>query len=369
MIESYSYINKYNHGVRSEDKNPFLSSSLSGDYKQLINIENVFRAWQNYSSGKSRKKEILEFWLDQERRIFALHYELEKGIYKHSPYKKFVICDPKERIIHKSALVDRIIHQMIYNYLNPIFEDRFIFDTYASIKYRGNHLAVKNFRIKCLRESRGGRKEIWVLKCDIKKFFDSIDHEILFSLIERKVTDEKILKLIRDILASYNVSPSNGLPLGNLTSQLFANIYLHELDYYVKHVLRIKNYIRFNDDFVIISENKNLLQDFSERIKAFLYHKLKLSLPDNKTSIGKFKWGIDFLGYIALPGGFLLRKKTKKRMFRKIEERNTEHLKNKISFNKRNQTINSYLGMTKNCNAFKLNQKVLFISEVEQKYI
>jgi len=333
----------------------------SYSYKQLINIENVFMAWQNYSSGKSRKKEILEFWLNQERRIFALHYELEKEMYEHSPYKKFVICDPKERIIHKSVLVDRIVHQMIYNYLNPIFEDRFIFDTYASIKYRGNHLAVKNFRKKCLRESHSDRRVIWVLKCDIKKFFDSIDHEILFSLIGRKVKDEKIRKLIRDILASYNVLPGKGLPLGNLTSQLFANIYLNELDYHVKHVLKIKNYIRFNDDFVIISENKSLLQDFSANIKEFLNDRLKLSLPDNKTSIRKFKWGIDFLGYIALPGGFLLRKKTKKRMFHKIEERNIEYLKNKVSFNKKNQTVNSYLGMIKNCNAFKLNQKILSI--------
>lgn len=331
----------------------------SYSYKQLVNIENVLRAWQDYSSGKSGKKEVAEFWLDQERHIFALHYELEKEIYKHSPYKKFVIRDPKERIIHKSALIDRIVHQMIYNYLNPIFEDRFIFDTYASIKYRGNHLAVKNFRIKCLRESHGGRKIIWVLKCDIKKFFDSVDHEILFSFIEKQVGDEKILKLIRDVLASYNTSPWKGLPLGNLTSQLFANIYLNELDYHVKHVLKMKNYIRFNDDFVIISEDKNLLQDFLVKIKEFLDVRLKLSLPDNKTSIRKFKWGIDFLGHIALPGGFLPREKTKKRMFRKIEERTMDHLKNKISFNKRNQTINSYLGMIKNCNAFKLTQKVL----------
>ncbi len=204
-----------------------------------------------------------------------------------------------------------------------------------------------------------------LVRFDIKKFFDSIDHDILFSFIERQVKDEKILKLIKDVLTSYNVSLGKGLPLGNLTSQLFANIYLNELDYHVKHVLKIKNYIRFNDDFVIISEDKNLLQDFLVKIKEFLGVRLKLSLPDNKTSIRKFKWGIDFLGYIALPGGFLPRQKTKKRMFRKIEERTVEHLKNKISFNKRNQTINSYLGMIKNCNAFKLNQAVLRATSVD----
>ncbi|MBI2054000.1 MAG: hypothetical protein HYT36_01535 [Candidatus Staskawiczbacteria bacterium] len=179
---------------------------------------------------------------------------------------------------------------MIFNYLNPIFEDRFIFDIYASIKCRGNHLVVKNFRMKCLRESRGGRRVIWVLKCDIKKFFDSIDHKILFSFIAKQVKDEKILKLIKDILFSYNVLPGKGLPLGNLTSQLFANIYLHELDYHVKHVLKIKNYVRFNDDFVIISEDKNILQDFSAKIKEFLHDRLELSLPNNKTSTRKFMW-------------------------------------------------------------------------------
>jgi retron-type reverse transcriptase len=289
-------------------------------YEQLINIENILRAWEDYSSGKSGKKEIAEFWLNQEKHIFALHYELEKETYKHSHYKKFVICDPKERIIHKSTLIDRIVHQTIYNYLNPIFEDRFIFDSYASIKCKGNHLAVKNFRIKCLRESCGGRIEIWVLKCDVKKFFDSIDHKILFSFIEKQVKDEKILKLVKHILVSYNVSYGKGLPLGNLTSQLFANIYLHELDYYVKHILKVKNYIRFNDDFVIISEDQKFLQDFLTNIKVFLFNRLKLSLPDNKTSIRKFKWGIDFLGYIVLPGGLLPRRKTKKECFAKLKK-------------------------------------------------
>lgn len=328
-------------------------------YNELINMQNVLRAWQDYSSGKSGKKEVLEFWLEQEGHIFALHYELSKETYKHSPYKKFVIYDPKERIIHKSAPVDRVVHQMIYNYLNPIFEDRFIFDTYASIRYRGNHLAVKNFRIKCLRESRSGRKTTWVLKCDIKKFFDSIDHEILLSLFERKVRDKKILKLIRDILASYNVSPGKGLPLGNLTSQLFANIYLHEFDYYAKHVLRIKNYIRFNDDFVIISEDRNLLHDYSLDIKEFLRCRLKLNLPDSKISVRKFDWGIDFLGFIILPGGILLRSKTKKRMLRKMGECNEEYFKRKLSFSRRNRSVNSYLGLIKSCRAFKLTQLLL----------
>lgn len=328
------------------------------NYQELISLENLLKAWQKFYSGKANKKDVIEFWENLEDNIFNLHNELKSENYKHGPYEKFLIFDPKKRLIHKARIKDRIVHQLIFDYLLPVFEKRFIFDSYSSRINKGTHKAVTRLKRFCQNiNSRG--KRCWVLKCDIEKFFNNINHGILFDFISKRVDNPKSLKIIKEIIDSFEISPGKGLPLGNLTSQLFANVYLHELDYFIKNRLRIKNYIRFNDDFVIVHQSKEFLGNLIPKIQNFLKDELELNLPQNKINLRNINWGADFLGYIILPSGILIRTKTKRRLLRKINKRIKNYMIDTISFNNLVQTINSYLGVLKHCSSFRLRQKIL----------
>lgn len=328
------------------------------NYQELISIENIFKAWQKFYSGKADKKDVTKFWENLEDNIFNLHNELKLENYKHGAYEKFIIFDPKKRLIHKAGIRDRVVHQLIFDYLLPVFEKRFIFDSYSSRINKGTHKAVTKLKRFCQNiNSRG--KRCWVLKCDIEKFFNNINHGILFDFINKRIDDHKSLKIIKEIIDSFEISQGKGLPLGNLTSQLFANVYLHELDYFIKNHLRIKNYIRFNDDFVIVHQSKEFLENLIPKIQNFLKDKLELNLPQNKINLRNINWGTDFLGYIILPNGILIRAKTKRRLLRKINKKMKDYMTGTISFNNLAQTINSYLGILKHCSSFKIKQRIL----------
>jgi len=189
-------------------------------------------------------------------------------------------------------------------------------------------------------------KASFVLKCDVKKYFDSVVHDILIGLIKNKITDENAIWLINKIIESYLTLPGKGIPLGNITSQIFANIYLNEVDKFIKHKLKIKYYIRYCDDFLILDNNKNYLEKIIFAIKTFLERKLRLCLHEKKISIKEFRQGIDFLGYVSFPHYKILRNKTKKKMFRRLKE------------NKSLETLKSYLGVLKHCNSYKLILKL-----------
>lgn len=186
-------------------------------------------------------------------------------------------------------------------------------------------------------------KNAFTLKCDIRKFFDSIDHEILLNLIKRKCRHPFLLNLISKIISSFEISPGKGLPLGNVTSQIFANIYMNELDQFAKHVLKAEYYIRYCDDFVIIDESKDKLESYISQLPIFLHNKLSLHLHPRKISIRKISQGIDFLGYVSLPHYRVLRTRTKRRMFKRISENN----------------MISYFGMLIHCKSLKI-RKVLY---------
>lgn len=331
---------------------------MNFNYQELISLENLFNTWEKFNSGKANKKDVINFWRNLEDNIFELHKELKKENYKHGGYEQFIVFDPKKRLIHKANVKDRLVHQAIFDYLLPKFEKRFIFDSYSSRINKGTHKAVKRLRFFCGKVFLRN-KTCWILKCDIEKFFDSINHQILFNFIYRRTDSQKVLKIIKEIIDSFEINPGKGLPLGNLTSQIFANIYLHELDYFIKNRLKIKNYIRFNDDFVIVHQNKMFLENLTPRIQKFLENELKLTLPNNKIQLRNLNWGVDFLGYIILPNGVLIRKKTKNRLFIKIDRKMKNYQAGEISFNKLVQTVNSYLGILKHCSSFKLRQEIL----------
>lgn len=327
-------------------------------YDSVTSLDGLFLAWNEFRKGKERKLDVQNFFLELEANIVSLFRRIKSGIYKHSSYISFVICDPKLRNIHKAEVTDRVLHHSIVKHIEPLFEKSFIFDSYSSRDDKGTHRAVKRLKKFCLSITKNKTKTAWALKCDVKKFFDSIDHEILLSLVREKIKDKRLMEIIENIIRSYNKEPGKGIPLGNLTSQLFSNVYLNKFDHFVKRELRAKFYIRYADDFVILSREKEYLEELVFQINNFLEEKLKLHLHPDKISIRKIHQGIDFLGAIVFPTHIIMRTKTKKRMFRKIKARKKELKTGIIDKKSFSQCLQSYLGMLKHCRGRGIRKEI-----------
>ena len=321
-------------------------------YSQIISLENLFQAWDEFKKGKSDKRDVQLFEKDMEDNLFSVREQLKNKTYKHSPYMAFNIYDPKFRHIHKATVLDRIVHHAVVSVIGPIFDKSFIFDSYSCRKNKGMHRAVKRLAEFTGKESRNYTSNCYILKLDIKKFFASVDHQILLSILRNKFEDEDLMWLLSNIVNSFysDIGFGKGIPIGNLTSQIFANIYLNELDKFIKQELKIMYYIRYADDFVIISNDKEYLDGLIIKINRFLGVTLKLTLHENKILIRKLRQGIDFLGYIVLPHYTLPRTKTIKRMFKKLDE--------KFNSPKRSQSLQSYLGYLSHANAYNLAQQL-----------
>ncbi|MFA6278797.1 MAG: reverse transcriptase/maturase family protein [Candidatus Paceibacterota bacterium] len=281
--------------------------------------------------------------------VLELHRELAAGTYKHGGYHHFKISDPKPRDIHKASVRDRLIHHALYRQLYPFFDRTFILDSYSCRLNRGTHRAMNRFRAFAYQVSKNDTCTCWVLKCDIRKFFASIDQEILMEIISTYISDKRICVLIQNIITSFNsCATRKGLPLGNLTSQLLVNIYMGEFDQFVKHKLKVKYYIRYADDFVILSANKNYLLRVLPYMEAFLHDQLKLSLHPDKVFIRTLASGIDFLGWMHRPNYRVLRTATKNRMFRTIKKSEGKP-----------EVLHSYLGMLSHGNTQRLQEKAI----------
>ena len=311
-------------------------------------------AWNEFRKSKRNKKDVQQFEFNLENNLFQLYQELQNKTYQHSQYTAFNVCDPKLRRIHKANVRDRVLHHAIFRILYPLFDQDFIFDSYSCRVRKGTHKAVDRLENFSNKLSRNNSRNIFALKCDIRKFFDSIDQEILLRLIKNKIKDDEAIWLIKKIVSSF----PEGIPLGNVTSQLFANIYLNELDQFVKHKLKEKYYLRYCDDFIILTENKNHLENLIVRIDEFLQSELKLNLHPNKIIIRKFHQGIDFLGYVILPRHRVLRTKTKRRMFRKLKEKHMQLQSGIISQEKFEQSRQSYLGILKHCQGYGIRREI-----------
>lgn len=332
-------------------------------FDKIISLENLFLAWDEFKKGKRSKNDVQRFSYSLEDNIFQLHRELKARTYRHSSYKSFYVQDPKLRHIHKACVRDRVLHHAVFRILYPIFDPTFAFDSYSCRINKGTHRAVNRLQKFIRKTSKNNTGNCFILKCDIRKFFASVDHNILTSLIKEKVKNEDVIWLIEGIIKSFSSMPNNGLPLGNITSQLFANVYLNELDRFIKHKLNLRCYIRYCDDFVILSDNRKYLENIIPELSVFLNKGLKLSLHYDKIIIRKHHQGIDFLGYVVFPYHRILRTKTRKRMLRKMERRTGELKEAGISEKSFNQTLQSYLGVLKHCNSYKIKQKLFDLIE------
>jgi retron-type reverse transcriptase len=311
-------------------------------FEEIISAENLLAAWEEFIAGKRAKRDVQEFQLRLMDNILALRNDLRNGTYRHGGYQAFNISDPKPRNIHKATVRDRLLHHAIYRVLYPFFDRTFIADSFSCRVGKGTHAAMDRFRAFAYIASKNNTHTCWVLKCDIRKFFANIDHKVLMEIFARRITDERLLSLLREIVESFSSTrPGVGLPLGNLTSQLFVNVYMNEFDQFVKHVLKAKHYIRYADDFVILSSNRDWLEIILPEINYFLQNRLKLQLHPDKLFIETLASGVDFLGWVHFPDHRVLRSATGRRMRRRIAEHPSR------------PTIASYKGILSHGNAYK----------------
>jgi len=280
--------------------------------------------------------------------IISLHRDLVAKTYKHSAYQAFNISDPKPRRIHKAIVRDRLLHHAIYRILYPPFDKVFISDSFSCRLRKGTHKAINRFRRFARKSSQNHTKTVWVLKCDIRKFFASVDQKILKEIIAGYISDQDIRWLISQIIDSFFSTAKNvGLPLGNLTSQLLVNIYMNEFDQFMKHKLKAKYYIRYADDFVVFSKDKSWLINLAPQIQVFLADRLHLQLHPQKISIKTIASGVDYLGWVHFPDHRVIRTTTKKRIMREILKKQGKK-----------ETVQSYLGLLSHGNSHKIRSKV-----------
>ena len=326
------------------------------DFCDVISVCNLFQAWKKFSKGKLSHPDVACFSINLEENIFSLHEKLKSDFWKNDPYIRKIVSDPKPRVIHVASVRDRVLFQAVYQKLYQIFDKTFIYDSCASREGQGTHFGVNRVEYFARKVSRNYRQNVFVLKCDIRRFFDNIDHTVLFALISRKVKDERLLKLIWQIIASFETKQGRGVSLGNVTSQIFANIYLEEFDKFVKHKLKIKYYIRYCDDFVILDYHKHTLEVIVRYIELFLRKKLRLDLHPYKVTIRKLRQGVDFLGYVSLPHYRVLRTRTKHRMLNRLAVL-ARSIQTKGEFEAALPVVNSYLGLLRHCKGEKLRKK------------
>lgn len=279
--------------------------------------------------------------------ILALHADLAQHAYRHGLYHAFRIADPKPRDIHKACVRDRLVHHAVYRVLYPFFDRLFIADSFSCRNNKGTHKALNRFRAFAYAASKNHTRTCWVLKCDIRKFFANINHDILNAILRRYIPDADIVWLLAEIIGGHSsMRPGIGLPLGNLTSQLFCNIYMNEFDRFAKHGLKAKYYIRYADDFVLLSEDKAWLENCIPRMRDFLKNNLGLHIHDDKLSIKTIASGIDFLGWVHFPVHRVLRRATRRRMMRNMAKNSSP------------ASLASYRGLLRHGNGWKVARKM-----------
>ena len=344
-------------------------------YQKLCSSENIYLAYLKARKGKSKKLSIIEFDKDLEKNLELLRKELIEMTYKPKSLKKFIVRDPKTRTIHASAFRDRIIHHAIVNILEPIFEKIFIHDSFAIRKNKGTHPAIKRFDyfkrkvsqngllLKATQSDGGAYNsnsiQGYCLKADIKHYFDNVDHEILISIIKKKIQDGKFMWLIRIILNNFESKiKGKGMPLGNYTSQFFANVYLNELDQFVKNKLKAKYYIRYVDDFIILHRSKKRLEYFKKEIVEYL-KTLKLNIHPDKSQIIPLKNGVTFLGYRIFYHHKLLRKRNIRIFMKEFKEKLDNYDPQLVDVNKLTEGLQGWFGYSCWANTCNIRKRII----------
>lgn len=302
-------------------------------FNKIYYYENLLRAYNEAKKGKAQLDYVIKFTKNLRENLLQLQKELLTQTYKPEKLTTFIIKDPKLRVISKSIFRDRIAHHAIVQVLEPIFDPVFIYDSYANRIGKGTSKALERGELFLRKVSKNGNCKCWgeaknsnfikgyALKADIRKYFETVDQRILLNIIKRKIKDKGVISLIKGILDNFDTKiKGKGMPLGNLTSQFFANVYLNELDQFVKHILKAEYYMRYVDDFMIIHRNKEALELYKNKINKFLTAKLKIQLHPDKTKIIHLSQGVPFVGFRIFYNYKILRKGARRRINARLKE-------------------------------------------------
>ena len=335
-----------------------MSKTIRNEFEKYLTYEKIMEAHKKSSANKNCRRDVVLFNLKQEAYVNYIYDELKNQTYKHGGYKVFFVTEPKLRKIEKSRYIDRIVHRwLVDNFLEPAFVPTFITTSFACIKGRGMHRAALYVQ-KCMKSALAKWGEYYVLKMDVAKYFDSIDKNILFIILQRKIKDKKLLWLVKEIL--FSQKREKGLEIGNYTSQMLGNIYLNEQDQFVKHKLHIKYYARYLDDSVIIVKTKQEAKIALKEITRFLEENLKLKL-NNKTQIFKGKQGVNFCGYKINEYRMKLRDKGKRKLKKKIKKLTNKIYNGEITSIDARMYLAGHMGYIKYADVKNLTDKLFYI--------
>ncbi len=336
-------------------------------WHQIIDWENLLLAASKAQKAKRFRDNVLAFNYNLEPELFKLGSELESKSYCPGAYKSFKIYDPKPRLISAAPYRDRVVHHALCNIIVPLIEKSFIHDTYANRVGYGSHRALERF-IKFARSSR------YVLQCDIRKYFPSIDHEILKQIIRRKIKCQDTLWLIDTIIDSSNpqepvveyfpgddlLTPflrSRGLPIGNLTSQFFANWYLNDFDHFIKEKLQVKKYVRYVDDFLLCGDERNFLTQARKEIEQYLAT-LRLKIHPIKSQLFETRHGVNFVGFRVLPDRVRVRNDNLRRARGRLKQLQADYARGKVPLPKLIERLQSWEAHIKHGDTYQLRQDI-----------
>lgn len=321
---------------------------------KICDFENLGRAYRKARLGRRFNPEILSFSNNLEENLIILGYELSLATYRTGRYKEFMVYDPKPRIVMSLPFRDRVAQHAICNVIEPLFDRKFIYDTYACRQGKGVIVGVLRSEMMIHRAMRN-YDTVFVLKGDVKKYFYSLNHAVLKNDIRRTIRCQKTLAVLDGIIDSSG--DGVGIPIGNLTSQLFANIYLDPLDHLIKETLGIKYYVRYMDDFIILGGSKKYLWNVRRSIQSELASRgLELN---RKTVVFPLSKGIDFLGYRHFPDFRLLRKRNISKTRRKFRKLTSLFKRGEIDFTRVDQSVQSFIGHAKWANSYQARKRVL----------
>lgn len=324
-------------------------------FPRVVDFDNLYRAFLGASHGKREQPEVRAFEHHLETRLWAIREELERGAYAWGPFHRFWVRDPKRREIRAAPFRDRVVHHALFSVLDPIFQRGFIADSYACIPGRGTHGAVRRYRTFV--RARGGRG--YRVQGDVAHYFASVDHAVLRERLRRRIGDERLLGVLDALIAHGAERPSRGMPIGSLTSQLFANVYLDALDHDVKERLRVRHYLRYMDDFLLLASDRREAQDLLDIVRAFLGERLRLELNPRRVIVAPIGEPCDLLGYVHhADGRSRVRRRSVRRLWRRLRALERLVTAHEMDANTARASVASWFGLARHADAFRLSKRI-----------
>ena len=338
---------------------PARTTIMSGElWERLCSYQNLELAFKKARKHKTLKPYVIEFEKKLQDNLLLLRTELLLHSYRPQPLRTFILRDPKTRKISKSEFRDRVVHHALCNVIEPIFEKSFVYDSYANRKGKGTLKALERLESFKLKATKNNTRTACALKADIRQYFENVDHTTLLKIAKENVQDRRILWLIETILANYGKN-GKGMPLGNLTSQFLANVYLNKLDWFVKQTLNARHYLRYVDDFVILDASIQRLEQHKHNIELFLATELGLELHPGKSTIREIRSGIGFLGFRIFHQHKLLKKSSERKLQRKLTMFKHALAQGTVSYDKVYSSFEGWLAHARHGNTYNVRRKII----------